>query len=124
MKAFPKTHREVKGYTTTLLFIPPYNFQAACKHHKVFDQPALFQDTHFTKTEKGSKGVSEGEIMRLAKGRNVEHGLYDNKLANQSSEIQTSTGFIVFLYITDMVTRTKKLPGKKISGWKERMSLQ
>lgn len=32
----------------------------------------------------------------------------DNKLANQSSEIQKSTGFIVFLYITNMVTRARK----------------
>lgn len=47
-------------------------------------------------------------------GLKVHHSPVDNKLPYQSSEIQRSTGFIVFLYLTNMVTRGRKWPGKNI----------
>lgn len=49
--------------------------------------------------------------MRLAGGgmwKMASKYSKDNKPANQSSEIQRSTAFIVFLYITNMVTRARK----------------
>lgn len=39
--------------------------------------------------------------------------MFSNKLRNQSSDIQRSGSFIVFLDVNDMVTKAKKWPRKK-----------